>query len=256
MADNKLHRRLLTALQWGFAVIAVVLVTLIVVRIIHSKQRIAEEVESSTDFSLIQETDSAPASQSAHRDVFPQVQALLERNPDFVGMIGFDDMALYVCRGSDNSYYASHRFDGTQDSAGMIYMDYRCSLDPMSDNIVLYGHNMNDGSRFGKLKRYSNIDYLLAHSTFRLATLYEIHEYTPFAVFYTTVNPDDPAYFDFAQTNFPSEEAFEAYVQGVRERSLFFLPGHVDSATPLLTLATCSSVADRGRLVIVLRQAK
>lgn len=57
-------------------------------------------------------------------------------------MIGFEDMALYVCQSEDDDYYASHRFDGNEDAAGMIYLDFQCSLWPASDNMVLYGHNM------------------------------------------------------------------------------------------------------------------
>ena len=34
-------------------------------------------------------------------------------------MVGFDDMALYVCQGEDNTFYASHRFDGSKDPAGI-----------------------------------------------------------------------------------------------------------------------------------------
>ena len=51
-------------------------------------------------------------------------------------MIGFEDMALYVCQSEDDDYYASHRFDGNEDAAGMIYLDFQGSLWPASDNMV------------------------------------------------------------------------------------------------------------------------
>ena len=166
-------------------------------------------------------------------------------------MIGFEDMALYVCQSEDDDYYASHRFDGNEDAAGMIYLDFRCSLWPASDNMVLYGHNMRGGSRFGKLLRYTDLEYLTENSTIHFATLYEIGEYTPISVFYTSVNPEDEDYFDFTQVSFSDQAAFESYIADIREQSLFEIPTVVEYGDSLLTLATCSEEYDGGRIVIV-----
>lgn len=80
----------------------------------------------------------------------PQILDLMNQNTDAVGLLHFEeDRTLYVCQTTNSSYYINHRFDGSEDPAGMIYMDYRCTQLPRSDNLILYGHNMRDGSRFG-----------------------------------------------------------------------------------------------------------
>lgn len=221
-----------------------------IVRKLSARARIAGEEQSSAEImQTIVESTTAPAPEP---EIQPALLELIEQNPDTVGILRFDgDRSLYVCQAEDNIWYMDHRFDGSEDPAGMIYMDYRNTLRPRSDNLILYGHNMADGSRFGTLKRFRNINHLLANPVFTFADLYETVDYVPFAVFTTTVLYDDPAYFPFDQTDFADESDFNAYVDAVRARSDFYLPGDVTYGDRLLTLATCSSDHDRGRLVIV-----
>ena len=165
-------------------------------------------------------------------------------------------MALYVCQGEDNTFYASHRFDGSEDPAGMIYMDWRCSAWPLGKNTILYGHNMRDGSRFGKLNRMTDAEYLAEHPYVRYASLYEIRDYRPIAVFYANVDPTAADYFDFAVTDFPDETSFTAYVQEAKRRSVVNLPSTAQYGDNLLTLATCSEEGVGGRLVVVCMPAE
>ena len=95
------------------------------------------------------------------------------------------------------------------------------------------------------------MEYLTENSTIHFATLYEIGEYTPISVFYTSVNPEDEDYFDFAQVSFSDQAAFESYIADIREQSLFEIPTVVEYGDSLLTLATCSEEYDGGRIMIV-----
>lgn len=215
-----------------------------------ARSRIAAEEQSSAE--IMQDLADAAPKPSTEPVIQDALLPLIAQNPDTVGLLRFDgDRSFYVCQADDNVWYMDHRFDGSEDPAGMIYMDFRSTLLPRSDNLILYGHNMADGSRFGTLKRFQNIDYLLKNPIFTLVDLYETNDYVPFAIFNTTVLPNDPAYFPFDQPSFESEAAFDAYVAAVRERSIFYLPGDVRFGDKLLTLATCSGQHERGRLVIV-----
>lgn len=237
--------------------IAAAMLILIANRLI-ARARIANEEQSAA---AVMESISTPApaaaiaGPSAEPTLQPAIAKLMEQNPDAVGLLQFDgSRTMYVCQAEDNVWYMDHRFDGSEDPAGMIYMDFRNSLRPRSDNLILYGHNMADGSRFGTLKRFQDIDYLLKNPVFTLADRYETVEYVPFAIFNTTVLPNDPAYFPFDQTDFATEADFNAYVEAVHARSIHYLPGSVRYGDRLLTLATCSNAHDRGRLVIVCRE--
>lgn len=231
---------------------ALIVLVVMIARKLAASERIAGEEAASTAVMQVISESTAEISIPAEPEIRAEFYELLAQNPDTVGLLQFEgDRTLYVCQTDDNIYYMNHRFDGSEDPAGMIYMDYRCSLLPRSDNLILYGHNMADGSRFGTLGRFRNVDYLLANLTFTFADLYETVNYVPFAIFTTTVLQDDPAYFDFAQTDFATEADFDAYVAGVRERSEYYLPDVPKYGDRLLTLATCASDHERGRLVIV-----
>lgn len=241
----------------SFAVFFFVL-TLIGVRLYRTGMRSAEEHAAGK---TLEQLSPAPESSAAQDEdsppqIIPETQELLEQNADLVGMVGFGDMTLYVCQSGNNYYYASHRFDGSEDAAGMIYMDYRCSILPASDNIVLYGHNMQDGSRFGKLKRYESVDYFLENPTVRFASLYEVNDYSPIAVFYASADESAAEYFDFARIHFADEADFDRYVSAVKAKSLYYIPTAAQYGDQLLTLATCSSELERGRLVVVCRKAE
>ena len=255
------HRRLWLIAEIVCAVVFILAIVSLIVKLTDSRQRRAEEQASTNAFDAYSDTlqsepqespDVTPLSDTPQPA--PEALALLAQNEDFVGMVGFADMSLYVCQGEDNFYYAAHRFDGTEHPAGMIFMDCRNSLWPLDDNTVLYGHNMRDGSRFGKLGRYTDAEYLAENGVFRFASLYELHEYAPIAVFYTSVDPENPDYFNFSQLNFADEAAFDAYIREISARSLHPLPADVHFGDRLLTLATCSEEYDGGRLVIVCRE--
>ena len=181
----------------------------------------------------------------------------MRQNEDTVGLLHFDgDRTLYVCQTTDNSYYMTHRFDRSEDPAGMIYMDYRNALWPRSANLILYGHNMRDGSRFGTLKRFEKTEHIEEYPIFQLAERYETVDYMPFAVFHTSVDAADESFYPYDQIDFADENGFNRYVRDVKERSILDLPVEVAYGDRLLTLVTCHSGIDRGRLVIVCREVK
>lgn len=243
----------------GGCLVAILCLSIALGHTINTTYRLRTEEESaSTVFSQIDQPDNnayvpedaSPAITSSP-EIFDKAAKLLMQNSDLVGIVGFGNTALYVCQSDDNYHYASHRFDGTEDPAGMIFMDYRCSIWPLSDNIVLYGHNMRDGSRFGKLNRFTDYDYVIQHPIIRFASLYEVHDYRPIAVFYTSVDKGSPEYINFSQIDFNTESEFDMYIEAITEHSIVPLDTNVSFSDHLLTLATCSYEYDGGRLVIV-----
>ena len=81
---------------------------------------------------------------------------LLSINPDTVGYLIVENTSISypVVKTNNNDYYLNHSFDKSNNVAGWIFMDYRNKSD--DNNIIIYGHNMKDGSMFGKLKILKN----------------------------------------------------------------------------------------------------
>ncbi|MCZ0704646.1 SrtB family sortase [Natronobacillus azotifigens] len=91
-----------------------------------------------------------------------KTKSLVGINKDYVGWINIEDTTVDypVVKTGDNEFYLSHNFYKQEDFAGAIFMDYRNSMDKLDKNLILYGHNMKDGSMFGSLKNYLEEDYL------------------------------------------------------------------------------------------------
>lgn len=80
-------------------------------------------------------------------------EGLKKVNPDIVAWIQIEAAGIDypVVQGEDNDYYLHHTFRGEPNIAGSIFMDYR-NVDFMDEKVILYGHNMRNGSMFAGLK--------------------------------------------------------------------------------------------------------
>jgi len=115
--------------------------------------------------------DAAPESAAADMPVnpdFPLIDfdMLTEQNPDTVGWIYIDGTHINypVVRGTDNRKYVTTLFDGRENQAGSIFMDWRSSPDLSDTHTIIYGHNMGDKSMFGDLTKYQKQEYLDSHA--------------------------------------------------------------------------------------------
>ena len=74
-------------------------------------------------------------------------------------------------------------------SGGTLFLDERCDpgVEKVTANQMIYGHDMHDGTMFGKLHLYAGEDYGKEHSLIRFDTLHEVGEYQLLAAFYTQV---------------------------------------------------------------------
>lgn len=260
MQRKNQRRKILISLEVLFVLISMCSIVLTVRAVVLSRDRLKEE-QAAVMYQNSEEAIIAEIPVSDLENISPAIQSqileLMEENADAVGLLHFEgDRTLYVCQTTDNAYYMNHRFDGSEDPAGMIYMDYRCSLLPRSDNLILYGHNMRDGSRFGTLQRFEKKEHLLQYPIFQLTDKYETIDYVPFAIFHTTVLKDDPNYYPFDCIDFLDEEDFTQYIHDVKSKSVLEIPIEVEYGDRLLTLVTCHSGLERGRLVIVCREVK
>ena len=78
---------------------------------------------------------------------------LINKNPDTIGWIKVlgTDINYPVVQTNNNDFYLTHSFDKSYNKAGWIFADYRNKFDNTDKNIVIYGHNMRDGSMFGSM---------------------------------------------------------------------------------------------------------
>ena len=80
-------------------------------------------------------------------------------NEDVIGWIWFEaipDINYPIVQGKDNDEYLHRTYKRENLFVGSIFMDYQNSADFSDCNTIIYGHNMKDGSMFGKLSRFTS----------------------------------------------------------------------------------------------------
>lgn len=158
-------------------------------------------------------------------------------NPNFVCWITVNgtNVDYPVVRASDNERYMNTSFFGERNVNGTIFMDYR-NVGEYVPHIIIYGHNIADGSKFGSLRNFLDDDFLANYSTITLRVNDRTIEYEIFSVRVTDVN--DPAYF----LDFATPSSFGAFL----ERNSAPL-----DAVQILTLSTCVSRGNGDERLVV-----
>ena len=190
-----------------------------------------------------------------HRDTgeaLPEMARLREENRDLVGWLTIDGVLDLPVVYRDNSYYLTHDFHKQENTAGTIFLDVNHRFSARACNLLLHGHNMKDGSMFGHLIRYQDIDYLKRHPVIEFSTLWQKERYVIISVMKVSLNSRDPSFFNyFSYPSFKKDEEYERYVRGAQLASLYAIPVTAEPSDALLTLSTC---VDDDRLVILARR--
>jgi sortase B len=181
---------------------------------------------------------------------------LLTLNSETVGFLRSGDIALPVVqRLNDNFFYLDHDFEGNESAAGCLFLDGVNRLYPGDQCLYVYGHNMKNGSMFGKLTNFCRVDFLKQNPIVRFDTIYRDGEYVPFACFTLAADQSSADYFNLRSFVF-TEESFNEYVAALKARSLIMIPVDVKYGDELLVLVTCNYSIDDGRFVVACRRLR
>lgn len=183
---------------------------------------------------------------------------LMRRNLDVVGWLSysmFSEMDFAVVQ-RDNAYYIDRAFSGEHNIAGTVFLDEANSIRPRDKNLILHGHNMKNGTMFGRLARMMEPAIVKAEPFLTFDTLYQEAVYVPYAVTVFSVDPQSPLYYDIVAPNFASAEEMGGYVNWLRARSALRFPVEVGPEDKLLTLVTCHGLDEDERLAVALRAVR
>lgn len=216
--------------------------------------------ETATDPAATETTlatrETETATEATQPQLLPQYQPLFEENPDFFGWLTIPDTKIdYPVMHSpgDPEKYLHADFDGQYSFAGTPFADASCDLE--SDNILIYAHNMLDGSMFRSLLNYQEKTYWQKHPAILFNTLYEEQEYEVLAAFYDRVYYKTETCFKFYQfINAADEADFDDAIANFREKSLYDTGVSAAYGDKLITLVTCAYHVDNGRFVVVARR--
>lgn len=194
------------------------------------------------------------------------MNSFVEVSGDVVGFIEVDSCGISypVVQGPDNEYYLTHTYDNKKNKAGSVFMDYRCTLSDgyCSPNIVLYGHNQEDGTMFGNLKNFkNNVEFYRENPEVSFNSVNGLGDYVIFAYFISNVHEYQDSegevfhYHDYIDT-LNSEATFNWYMKEVGERNQIISPVDVQFGDQLLVLSTCSNEYFDSRFVVMARKLR
>ena len=200
------------------------------------------------------ENETAQPVQPQEPTMLARYEALYRENDDLVGWIKIDGTNINypVVQSKDApNFYLKHDFEKNYTDYGCPYAQQNCDVQAPSDNVVLYGHNMKDGTMFCDLTNYKSESFWAQHRTIQFDTLTQKNEYTVIAAFKGEA-AELFAYNAFVDAATPEE--FDAYVAAVKELALYDTGISATYGDKLITLSTCEYSFENGRMVVVAKR--
>lgn len=162
---------------------------------------------------------------------------LKKQNKDTVAFIKVNNTRIHyvVVKGKDNDFYLNHNFNKEKNIAGWIFGDFRNNFDETDKNLIIYGHNMKDGSMFDTLIKtidkewYTNKDNYIV----KLITEKGSYKYKVFSTY--SVRAEDY----YINTGFNNDKEFDKFVNTLKDRSVYNYGTEVNGTDKILTLSSC-----------------
>jgi sortase B len=149
-------------------------------------------------------------------------------------------------------YYLKRNFYKEYSSYGTPFLAGECNLET-SENLIIYGHHMQNSKMFGTLENYKSKEYYDNHKIINFYTLDDVEKYEIFAVFKTTLYQSNTFKY-YQNIELDTEEDYLNFINQCCSLSFYntnIIPEYKDK---LITLSTCEYSAKNSRLVVVARQ--
>ncbi len=245
-------------------IIFLISIVALVVSSVYIVGYFTEQKEQISVIEDIREEYSAVKSNTDKNDEgeYQSFNKLLSINGDTMGWINIPGTEVDnpVVLHTDNDFYLNHNFLKEKSRYGTLFFDCQSSFSSIgvSQNLVIYGHEMKDGSMFGSLKRYKNINFYKENPLIKLKTRYADAKYKIFAVFIADAFPEKVGdyTFDYRSTDFASQDDFLYWINSIKERSIINTGIDVEAGDQIVTLSTCTGEFENARLVIMARRVR
>ena len=164
---------------------------------------------------------------------------LKSENNDVVAYIKVNNTNIEypIVKTSNNKFYLNHSFDKSKNSRGWIFADYKNKFDNTDKNIVIYGHNMRDGSMFGSLKNILNEEWYNNTENMNITFLTENGNYIYKVFSIYKIESEDY----YIKTNFKNDADYEKFLNIIKNRSIKNFDVKLNVDDKILTLSTCAN---------------
>ena len=168
-------------------------------------------------------------------------ESLYELNEDVIAWIYCANTKINypIVQANDNDYYLYRLLDGTTNSNGSIFMDYRNAADFTDENTLIYGHHMQTGAMFGALINYKKQSFYEEHPYIYIITPDQTYRLDLFAgcVVDSISDVYSKALSDSQINELIANSTFDANIS--------------DPSHNIVTLSTCTYEYDDARYVVL-----
>ena len=148
-----------------------------IVQTVNIQQKEKEDFQIIADLvvtPLPDETSNPPKTQEPKKEETKpsrNIAPVLKQNADCIGWIFIEGTNInYPVMHTPDSpqKYLRLSFEKKYSQSGVPFLDERCSL--QGGNLIIYGHNMKNGTMFSDLKKYLDSDFRETHKTIEFQT--------------------------------------------------------------------------------------
>ena len=170
---------------------------------------------------------------------------LKSQNQDIAGWIYIRGTTIDypIVQGKDNEEYLHQDFNKKKSSSGTILLDNNCKKDFTSDNNIIYGHHMKNGTMFAQLLKFREKSFLKKHN--------EIMIFTPDRTIHLKVIS---AYAQKAQNKIPvtfaNDKQKKAYIKKIESMSEQTIKTSRINDSHIYTFVTCSYEGEDNRTYV------
>ncbi len=181
-------------------------------------------------------------------------EKIWEVNPDVCAWIqveGLEVIDYPILQSSpeaDDNYYLDHDINGDVKRAGSIYIQKLNKSDFSDRNTLIYGHNMLNGSMFGRLKKFRNSEFFNQNRNIYIYTPDQIMQYEIVSCFIY----DDRHIlnsFNFSIEN-ECQEFFDQCLNPSSRTKQVFEDATLTTSDKIITLSTCTSNDSERELLV------
>lgn len=174
-------------------------------------------------------------------------------NTDCIGWVRIENTKIdfpVMQTKNDPEFYLRRNFNKKHSNLGTPFADASCDLEK-SRNIIIYGHNMKDGTMFTDLMKYKKKSFGIDNPIVQFITPNGCNRYIVCAV--VKVKPDDDWYSYINETD---EKTFNSIKAKLQEEALYLINGELNYEDFYLTLSTCEYSQKNGRFIVIARRSE
>ncbi|HWS28658.1 MAG TPA: class B sortase [Clostridia bacterium] len=189
-------------------------------------------------------------------DSYKEAKAI---NSDVIGWITIDGTVIDypVVRGTDNNFYLGRNVEKEKSRFGSIFMDFRNAESYQQRHIIIYGHNMKNGTMFHDLTNFKQKDFFDAHRTIQF---YWDGVETEWQVYLAYIVMPNTIY--HIHVRFADDQEFADIMNQTIEYAKTVKPMNYDSSVTIkptdqvLTLSTCTYEYDDSYFAVMAKRVK